>query len=253
MTVNCTPTLINNTIARNRATQSYSTTGAGLYTTGGTSNGRNNIVYDNVALSSPNVSGTTNFTYSCVGGGLGGTGNISSSPMFIHDGPAGYFYLSQTAAGQSQTSPCVDAGQPASAMITGSTRTDGVQDAGVVDMGYHWRWDLVAAGLDFGEEFSLTPAAGEAPLPECSGLRACNHPNPFNPATTITLVTDLAAGAELSVYDAAGRLVETLYQGDLEAGSHAFRFSGTALPAGIYLYRARVGDRVATGKALLIK
>jgi len=248
-------TLINNTIARNRCTLSFGSQGAGILVwSDATLSGKNNIVYDNTAQTGANIynyGGTVNLTYSAVGGGWTGTGNIGTNPMLVHNIPAGYCYLSQTAAGQSQTSPCVNAGDPASAMITGSTRTDLGPDLGVVDMGFHWQYALAADGLGLEEE--IIPSAGAQAQPEFSSLKVVNHPNPFNPATTITLVTDQAAGAELSVYDAAGRLVETLYQGDLEAGSHAFRFSGTALPAGIYLYRARVGGQVATGKALLIK
>jgi len=75
-------------------------------------------------------------TYSDVAGGYGGHGNFCKDPMFIR-GPLGDFYLSQFSAGQLTQSPCVDAGDPLSAMIEGTTRTDAVQDAGIVDIGYH--------------------------------------------------------------------------------------------------------------------
>ncbi len=66
------------------------------------------------------------------------TGNIQEDPLFI----AGY-YLSQIEAGQGQQSPAVDAGSgPADAtniaMSEHTTRTDGVNDANTVDMGYHY-------------------------------------------------------------------------------------------------------------------
>jgi hypothetical protein len=75
--------------------------------------------------------------YSAIQGGYPGTGNIDADPLFV-TGPAGDYYLSQIAAGQSQQSPCVNAGDPASPMIDGTTRTDGVPDEGIVDMGYHY-------------------------------------------------------------------------------------------------------------------
>jgi hypothetical protein len=65
-------------------------------------------------------------------GDLGGVGNTDVNPQFV----AGA-YLSQTASGQSSTSPCVDASDPYSALLAGSTRTDGYPDMGVVDVGYH--------------------------------------------------------------------------------------------------------------------
>ena len=78
-------------------------------------------------------SGSSVVTYSNVQGGFAGEGNIDADPLFV----AGY-YLAQIAAGQAEDSPCLDAGDPASAMVVGTTRTDGVQDAEPVDMGYHY-------------------------------------------------------------------------------------------------------------------
>jgi len=69
--------------------------------------------------------------------GYAGNGNINADPLFI-SGLGGDYYLSQLIAGQAQQSPCVDAGNPSSAVIYGTTRTDGVQDQGIVDMGYHY-------------------------------------------------------------------------------------------------------------------
>jgi parallel beta-helix repeat protein len=70
------------------------------------------------------------------------TNNIGVDPNFI----AGY-YLSQIAAAQSLDSPCVDAGSddandPNIGMHTYTTRTDGVNDVNIVDMGYHYREGL---------------------------------------------------------------------------------------------------------------
>ncbi|MHC4750527.1 MAG: right-handed parallel beta-helix repeat-containing protein [Planctomycetota bacterium] len=69
--------------------------------------------------------------------------NIAEDPLFI----AGY-YLSQIASGQLVQSPCVDAGSadandPNIALDTYTTRTDGVYDANIVDMGYHYDQGLI--------------------------------------------------------------------------------------------------------------
>ena len=93
----------------------------------------------------------------------------------------------------------------------------------------------------------------QSAVPSTSDLRITNAPNPFNPATTITLLMDRAAPVDLKVYDIAGRAVANLYQGSLEAGSHQFQFSGANLPAGVYVYRADVSGTIVTGKALLVK
>ena len=66
-----------------------------------------------------------------------GSGMVAD-PLFA-TGPRGDYYLSQMAAGQSATSPAVDAGSgPAAALPGLTTRTDGVADAGAVDIGFHY-------------------------------------------------------------------------------------------------------------------
>jgi hypothetical protein len=69
-----------------------------------------------------------------------GSDNMDDDPLFAI-GLYGEHYLSQTDAGQSQQSPCVNAGsEPASqlGMTTLTTRTDEGHDEGAVDMGYHY-------------------------------------------------------------------------------------------------------------------
>lgn len=70
-----------------------------------------------------------------------GEGHILADPLFVNAG-AGDYHLSQTAAGEAATSPCVDAGSRAasgSAVEELTTRTDGTPDTGTVDIGYHYR------------------------------------------------------------------------------------------------------------------
>jgi hypothetical protein len=118
--------------------------------------GVNLILWGNTGLGTTGQyyisTGTFEATYSCVQGGFIGTGNIQADPAFT-GGPEGNLYLSQIAAGQTVQSPCVDAGDPSSAMVVGTTRTDGVQDSGVVDMGWHY------------EIFAQTPAVAIALTP----------------------------------------------------------------------------------------
>ena len=66
-----------------------------------------------------------------------GEGNINVDPLFV-TGPEGDYYLSQTAAGQAEDSPCVDTGDPQADLFRGSTRTDEIRDRDVLDMGYHY-------------------------------------------------------------------------------------------------------------------
>ena len=255
MTLTCTPTLTNNTIALNHSnsTSTYAQ-GAGIYAYSGSScTGKNNIIYANVATQTPDFYGVVNMQYSCTGSFLAGVGNIQSNPSFVHIPGEGYCLLSQTAAGQASNSPCMDSGDPASTMPDGSTRTDFVQDAGVVDMGYHWAtsfssWFNLASIFD--EEFI---ASMEELLPVSSEIAVSNYPNPFNPSTTIALSLKQAGDVELVVTDITGRIVSVLHEGYLQNGVHQFEFSGQNIATGIYFYQAKSGANIVTGKAILVK
>ena len=66
-----------------------------------------------------------------------GQGMIDEDPLFV-TGPDGDYYLSQVGAGQPETSPCVNTGEPSTDTPWGTTRTDLVTDRGTGDMGYHY-------------------------------------------------------------------------------------------------------------------
>jgi len=85
-----------------------------------------------------------------------------------------------------------------------------------------------------------------------------NHPNPFNPATTIAFALPAAGRVEVGVYDAQGRLIRTLWRGELPAGRNALAWDGRddlgrAVASGAYLARVRAGGTVATAKMTLAR
>jgi uncharacterized protein (DUF1501 family) len=89
----------------------------------------------------------------------------------------------------------------------------------------------------------VTDPAGDDPtdtqppgVPETFALYQ-NYPNPFNPRTTITYTLSAAAPVSLRIFDAQGRLIQTLVQGPRPAGPHAVRFDAGHLPSGTYFYR----------------
>lgn len=85
------------------------------------------------------------------GGVYPGTGNINADPLFYTSGGRECI-LSQTAAGQSTDSPCIDAGNDLASAVchpiytvcmdTETTRSDDIPDMGTVDMGYHYPTDI---------------------------------------------------------------------------------------------------------------
>ena len=58
-----------------------------------------------------------------------------------------------------------------------------------------------------------------------TGLDPC-HPNPFNPRTTITYRIGATGPAWLRIYDVSGRLISTLVDGVVEAGTHEIAWDG---------------------------
>jgi len=57
----------------------------------------------------------------------------------------------------------------------------------------------------------------------------------------------------LAVYDMLGREVAVLVDGKREAGVHEVTFDGSRLASGVYFYRLKAGDFVATKRLLLLK
>lgn len=83
---------------------------------------------------------------------------------------------------------------------------------------------------------------------------AQNFPNPFNPSTHISFTIPDQGWARLSVFDALGRHVATLFDGNAEAGrSHSVLFDGSRNPSGTYVVRLESAGMVVTRKVTLIK
>jgi hypothetical protein len=80
-----------------------------------------------------------------------------------------------------------------------------------------------------------------------------NYPNPFNPVTKISFVLPQANNVKLTVYDALGREVASLVNGDLNAGTHSFDWNANNFASGIYFYSLEAGSFIETKKMLLIK
>jgi flagellar hook assembly protein FlgD len=85
-----------------------------------------------------------------------------------------------------------------------------------------------------------------------------NHPNPFNPATTISFTLPEKARVHLAIYDVAGRLVATLVDGSLDEGLHTAKWegrnnNGSQVSSGVYFYRLVAGKEVLTKKMVLLR
>ncbi|MFV1980347.1 MAG: T9SS type A sorting domain-containing protein, partial [Rhodothermia bacterium] len=100
-----------------------------------------------------------------------------------------------------------------------------------------------------------TPSANEAIGLEIADAYTLeqNYPNPFNPSTSINYGLKNTSHVTLQVFDVTGRLVETLVDEQLSAGSYRVTFDAGNLASGVYLYRMQAGPTVITNRMLLLK
>ncbi|NNM34693.1 MAG: PKD domain-containing protein, partial [Gemmatimonadetes bacterium] len=85
-----------------------------------------------------------------------------------------------------------------------------------------------------------------------------NHPNPFNPSTTISFDLGVTAYTVLRVYDVRGAEVRQLVARELPAGPHAVEWdgrdsSGSAVVSGVYRYRIDAAGQHGVGTMVLLK
>ncbi len=85
-----------------------------------------------------------------------------------------------------------------------------------------------------------------------------NHPNPFNPETTIRYSLAQAGEVRLVIYDLLGRSVRTLVNKQQQPGFYNITWdgrneAGKSVAGGLYVYRLTAGDFVATKKMVLLK
>jgi hypothetical protein len=80
-----------------------------------------------------------------------------------------------------------------------------------------------------------------------------NHPNPFNPSTTITYAVPRAGIVTLKVFNILGQEVATLIAGHRVAGEYSATWDATGMPSGVYVYRLTTGEFVGTKKAVLMR
>ncbi|MCK4414091.1 MAG: T9SS type A sorting domain-containing protein [Candidatus Eisenbacteria sp.] len=76
------------------------------------------------------------------------------------------------------------------------------------------------------------------------GVRLASAPNPFDPYTTISFSLPEQTPVALRIFDAQGRVIDTLIDGTRSAGTHGIRWQGPALAprgpgAGVYFCEIR--------------
>jgi flagellar hook assembly protein FlgD len=119
------------------------------------------------------------------------------------------------------------------------------------------RYDYVLTLQTRGEVVAVSPIA-TATMPTIEASVGQNHPNPFNPATTIDVTIPERSELVVAIYDARGARVATLNAGIQDAGTHRVEWNGTddagrGVGSGVYFYRLEGAGAVASKKMVLLK
>ena len=88
-----------------------------------------------------------------------------------------------------------------------------------------------------GAEFRLDPPA----------------PNPVRASARIRYSLAEAGPVRISAFDALGRLVSVIHEGDESAGAHEASFDATRLPAGVYVLRIEASGAARTVRATVVR
>jgi hypothetical protein len=124
--------------------------------------------------------------------------------------------------------------------------------------GVHARADLMDAIMDYFGQAATGPGTG---VPEGALKNVLSHaaPNPFNPVTKIAYSVKEAGPVTIEVYNVAGRVVRTLLDTELEAGTDGYvtwdgtNDRGERCASGVYFYRIQAPDFSASRKMVMLK
>ncbi|MBC8196439.1 MAG: T9SS type A sorting domain-containing protein, partial [Candidatus Marinimicrobia bacterium] len=78
-------------------------------------------------------------------------------------------------------------------------------------------------------------------------------PNPFNPVTKLSFGIPTDGMVSVNVFDVNGRLVSTIQNGMMDAGSYEIEWNGNNQPSGMYLVKIQFDDQLKTEKIMLVK
>lgn len=80
-----------------------------------------------------------------------------------------------------------------------------------------------------------------------------NHPDPFNPETTIRFDLPQDVNVELTVYDNSGVLITYLINSFLTSGNYKVKFDASGLSSGTYYFKIVAGKYSQVKRMLLVK
>lgn len=112
--------------------------------------------------------------------------------------------------------------------------------------------------LDFDGKYAYSQAIEVDVVTPAEYSLGQNYPNPFNPATAISFALKTDAKVSLRLFDALGKEVKTLIDGNMAGGQHRVDVTTEGLSSGVYIYTLEAtgvdGSKfTATKKMMLMK
>jgi len=95
--------------------------------------------------------------------------------------------------------------------------------------------------------FSAAETAGNWVIPP-TDISIRVSPNPFHDEVEFTFNLSRDGEVKLNILDVQGKVLKSVFDGNLSSGSHSLKWNGDNLPAGVYFYQLKTIDGVKTGK-----
>jgi hypothetical protein len=113
----------------------------------------------------------------------------------------------------------------------------------------------VSVEQDQGPDWAIVLVDGicEPLLRRRTAPTVANHPNPFQPGTSVAFTIPRDGRAVLRIMDAHGRIVTTLLDAELRKGDYVHHFDAANLPAGEYYALLLTGEQQTVHRMLLLK
>jgi hypothetical protein len=120
---------------------------------------------------------------------------------------------------------------------------------------FRCRWEPleVYEAIVNGTHYPIISSVQEDRNPITSFALHQNHPNPFNPSTTISFDLPTQSVVTLKIFNVLGQEVATLVDGKVDAGRHQEQWDAGRLASGVYFCRMSAGDYTAIRKLMMVK
>ncbi len=124
------------------------------------------------------------------------------------------------------------------------------QGIDTIKMVLYWGWmDLDYMGVPVGIVTSVEKNSQKLKTFSLSQ----NYPNPFNPSTNFQFTIEKEGAVNLSIYNILGQRVATLIDKNYSPGTYTYRFDGSNLSSGMYIYVLNSGGLTLSKKMILLK